>query len=282
MNLSGDSNPLTIPTNDFKLVNKNLQDPDRNIRQAALKCMLDHCQKIENLSETEANEIYDTFYLALLQCYADKYENVRNAAIEVMTMLVKHLSTNSYYIECIVPVIAKRLGSDRTEIIEESEEIRLVLLQQIFVIVTKFHQCSEGTNYLANVYNDIMDILRKCLPDSFPDVQRECCAIIQVLATATPTFHMRSTDLVNRLILMLRHRQLANRISAIQALGVVALHINGNGETIIKIIQSISPLLMDSIQSVRLECGRVGCKWLLHLRDRYSFFERLVPLALCW
>lgn len=274
---------------EFDLLNKNLQNIDRINRQTALKNILEHCQKMGNsLSENEANQIYETFYLALLKCYADRYENVRNLAIEIMTLLINHLPINSYYIECIVPIIAKRLG--QAEIHEDSEEIRLILLQQIAVIVQKFRQpdndCSTTTtnvkDYLANIYNDIIDILVKSLRDSHPAVQRECCLIIQKLAAATPNFYMRSVNLVDGLIVMLKHRHLANRIAAIQTLGIVALHIHGNGEAIVKIISSISPLLMDSIPAVRLECGLIGCKWLLDLRDRYSFFERLVPLVLCW
>lgn len=55
-----------------------------------------------------------------------------------------------------------------------------------------------------------------------------------------------------------------------------------NGDVIVKIIVSVSPLLMDSMPQIREECGRVGCYWLLKLRDRYSFFERILPLVLCW
>lgn len=44
----------------------------------------------------------------------------------------------------------------------------------------------------------------------------------------------------------------------------------------------ISPLLMDSMGLVRRECGRLGCLLSLKLRDRYSYFEKLAPLILCW
>lgn len=64
--------------------------------------------------------------------------------------------------------------------------------------------------------------------------------------------------------------------------GVVCLHINNKNDKIVKSIVSISPLLTDSVAAVRRMCGIVGCQWLLKLPDRYSFFERIVPLVLCW
>lgn len=63
--------------------------------------------------------------------------------------------------------------------------------------------------------------------------------------------------------------------------GVLAVNIQ-NGEAVVKIIVSVSPLLMDSMPQIREECGKVGSHWLLKLRDRYSFFERILPLVLCW
>lgn len=277
--LAMESNSITDNLNNqFNLLNKNLQNTDRTSRQAALQNILTHCQTPAILTESDADHIFNTFYLALLKCYYDRYENCRNLAIEIVTTLLTALPKTSYYIECIVPTVAKRIG--RPELIEDSEEIRLLLAQQIVVIV---RECRKPDHdLLANVYNDIIDILVKCQRDSFPAIQRECCIIIRALADASPMFHLRTIDLADGLIVMLQHRHSANRIAAIEAIGIVALHIHGHGETVIKLIAAVSPLLMDAMPTVRLECGRVGCRWLLALRDRYSFFERLVPLVLCW
>uniref|UniRef100_A0A182T996 Condensin complex subunit 1 C-terminal domain-containing protein n=1 Tax=Anopheles maculatus TaxID=74869 RepID=A0A182T996_9DIPT len=43
---------------------------------------------------------------------------------------------------------------------------------------------------------------------------------------------------------------------------------------------ALSPLLMDDVPYVRRACGRVGCVMLQKLRDRYSFFHRILPLVL--
>lgn len=48
-----------------------------------------------------------------------------------------------------------------------------------------------------------------------------------------------------------------------------------------RIIKEISILVMDPVPSVRRECGRVGCLFLVKMRDRYSHFERILPLVLC-
>lgn len=263
----------------FELLNKNLQKPDRTSRQTALQNILTHCRNPDvTFTESDANNIFSAFYLALLKCYNDRYENCRNLAIEIVTTLLGTVPKTSSYTECFVSVVAKRIG--RPELLEDSEEVRFALVKQIAVIVRTF--CQPRHDLQVNVYNDIIDILVKCLRDTYPVVQLECCNIIGALADASPSFHLRTTELADGLIAMLQHRHSANRIAAIEAIGIVALHMQSNDKTVIKLIAAVSPLLMDAMPTVRLECGRVGSRWLLALRDRYSFFERLVPLVLCW
>lgn len=261
-----------------ELLCKNIQSTDRNIRQKSLESLLEQSKHV-SLTSDQAVTLFNQCYLIAFKCYADKFESCRNAAVALISGLLERLPQNDFYVENIVPIIARRIG--QTEIIEDSEEMRLLLVGQLAQVVAKFVITDPNNDQLAKSYNYIMDIVLKTLRDPYPVVQRRTCEVINILSKATPSFSVRSEQLANPLIAMLSHRQSPNRIAAIETLGIVALHIH-NGDVVVKIIVSISPLLMDDIPYVRRECGRVGCRWLMDLRDRYSFFERILPLVLCW
>lgn len=274
-----------------------IQNPDRRLRQNALQQLLDRCEPPPShnngeettvvpgsvLSPQRAAEIFNVAYLPLFRCYADRFEQCRTLAINVIGALVAQLPRqNSFYAENIVPVLCRRIG--QPEIIEDSEEVRLLLVQQLHAIIIQQQLATTDgtTDPLLQCYNPIMDILVKTLSDPYPTIQRTSCTIVDALAAVSAfSFPARADQLVGPLIVMLAQRQYALRLAAVRALGTVALHIRSNSETIVRCIVAVSPLLMDGQAPVRLECGRIGCRWLLELRDRYSFFERLIPLALC-
>lgn len=273
---------------------KNFQSLERIERQMSLREFLEVYQLLDSNVATattngddvppEGNKtvhetIFNKIYLYILKGYSDKYEICRCLSVDIMTLLLTHLTDNEYYLECIIPVLTKRLG--QSEIIEDSEEMRYQLLQQLSFLIDKFKAKKPTDDRLFKSYNDIIDILLKTLRDPFPSVQEECCSIIVALSKEK-CFHYRSEVLVIPLTPILRHRQSKLRIAAINALGHVCLSITTNGECILKIITEISPLLMNDMPRVRMECGRIGCLLLLELRDRYSYFDRLLPLVFCW
>lgn len=261
---------------------------DRGQRLSGLKKLLKFCESSafsgENPVDTQQpQEIFQEVYLHILRCYADDSEKCRSLATEIVSKMLEKLPRNDFYLNYIVPAIARRIG--RPELVEESEEMRLQWLQQVRDIVERY-QCTptdeDSTDYLLKVYNDLIDILKKCLTDPFPVAQREACEIAKLLAKATPSFHYQAEALVKPLLLILKHKQSANRTVAIETLGIVLLHITTNTECILNVLTELRLLLLDSVPSVRRECGRVGGKLLLELRDRYSHFDRILPLVLCW
>lgn len=265
-----------------------IQNQERMVRQRALKEVLEFCQKEGNLSSENAIEIFDFVYLCLIKCYSDRFEMCRSLSCSIVSEILKHLEQNDYYLSLLVPVIAKRLAT--LDVVEESEEMRLQLLKQLNYIIGKYKDISEiegvrgksdGEDRLLKPYNDIVDILKACLLDSYPAILKECCEIIKVTATASPSFHYRAEALVDPLQTLLKHRHSPVRIGAVEALGIVALNIHTNSDMVKQVIKELSPLVMDSIPFVRREVGRVGCLFLMALRDRYSFFERILPLVLC-
>ncbi|XP_035894590.1 dynein assembly factor 5, axonemal [Anopheles stephensi] len=255
-----------------------VQNPDRMVRQRALKNF--EVNFIRDIaSDEECSRLYDETYLHILRCYGDRFESVRTLAVSVMDVLLGKLPTNDYYLGCIVPVLVKRIG--QAETIEESEELRLQMLEQLEMLVVKYSD-PDGSHGdpLLKVFDSVVDILIKTLRDPYPAAQKKSCEIVIALAEATPSLHYRAEVLVEPAKSILPHRHSANRIAAVETLGVLSLHILSNGDRVSEIIMAVSPLLMDDVPYVRRACGRVGCVMLQKLRDRYSFFHRILPLVL--
>lgn len=266
-----------------------IQNQDRMLRQRALKELLEFCGAEANLTSENAMEIFDSTYLCLIKCYSDKFEMCRSLSCSIVSELLKFLEQNDYYLSLLVPVIAKRLAVQ--DVVEESEEMRLQLLKQLNFIITKYQDLNttgtvrekaDGEDRLLKPYNDIVDILKASLTDAYPAVLKVACEVINVTAIASPSFHYRAETLADPLMRLLKHRQSPIRIAAVEALGVVALNIHSNSDLLKHIFKELSPVVMDSTPFVRREVGRAGCLFLMKLRDRYSFFERILPLVLCW
>lgn len=273
-------NNVKLSENEAQIMCKKLQNPERTIRQMALKELLKIATK-ELHSEISAEEWFDATHLYIIRCYADRFEMCRSLAASIISgFILNTANPNDSYLDYIVPILKRRIGQGA--IVEDSEELRLQLIEQTLEVVQAFSSVREGEDPLMRHYNDIIDTILKTLTDPYACVQRKACEVIMALAGATRCFHSRADSLVNPLIVLLSHRQSATRVIAIETLGCVCLHIDNKNDKIIKVITSISPLLMDLVPSVRRQCGRVGCRWLLELPDRYSFFERILPLVLCW
>lgn len=273
-----------------------IQNQERMVRQKGLKELLEFCATEGNLTSENSVEIFDSVYLCLIKCYSDKFEMCRSFACSIVSEILKNLEQNDYYLSLLVPVITRRVLAKRLatqDVVEESEELRLQLLKQLNFIINKYKELnltgtvrwsnhSDGEDRLLKPYNDIVDILKSCLHDSYPAILKECCEIIKVTAIASPSFHYRAEALADPLMNLLKHRHSPIRTAAVESLGIVAINIQSNAELIKRTLKELSPVVMDPVPFVRREVGRVGCLFLMKLRDRYSFFERILPLVLCW
>ncbi|KAM6079461.1 dynein axonemal assembly factor 5 isoform 2-T2 [Theristicus caerulescens] len=68
------------------------------------------------------------------------------------------------------------------------------------------------------------------------------------------------------------------RVDVIQATGAVIQF--GNGKSVDDVLSHLAQRLFDEIPKVRHAVTTVIGEWLLHLRDRYSYFHKLIPLLL--
>lgn len=199
---------------ELEVLCKNIQSGEKSKRQTALKELLKIVSKQTN--DEDLKKLLDQTYLHLVKCYTDQFESTRSLAISIVNeLLIRFTARNEFFLEYILPTIRRRIGLP--ELVEESEEVQLQLLEQVGCIVDKFQSREE--DFLMRAYNDIMDIVTRNLCNQFASAHRECCKVIQLLAIATPSFYMRAENLVDPLIELLCHRQSATRATAVQTLG---------------------------------------------------------------
>lgn len=195
---------------------KNIQSAERAVRQKALNNLLQIVSF--GLEPTYAKELFDTTYLHIIKCYSDKFETSRSLAASIFSKFIDSLpSNNDHYLGYLVPVLKRRIGMK--EIVEDSEEMRLQLMQQLHQIVDKFKYKNEGEDRLLSSYNDIMDILLKTLTDPYSAVQQQACHVIKIMPKATPFQGGRVPLLAPSLINLLKHRHSPVRILAIETIG---------------------------------------------------------------
>ncbi|NWV57716.1 DAAF5 factor, partial [Daphoenositta chrysoptera] len=126
---------------------------------------------------------------------------------------------------------------------------------------------------------DIARLLQATLLDHYAEVRRESCRCAVACARAVPEhFHMQSESLIKPLMQTISHQHYRVRVDVIQATGAVIQF--GNAKSVDDVLSHLAQRLFDEIPKVRHAVTTVIGEWLLHLRDRYSYFHKLIPLLL--
>ncbi|XP_038618727.1 LOW QUALITY PROTEIN: dynein assembly factor 5, axonemal [Tachyglossus aculeatus] len=192
----------------------------------------------------------------------------------------------------LVPALARRLGGaggaamgggagggpgaavhPPSPLPEPCEELRLELVQTLGLLAAK---CGP---HLAPYLADVVSVLRVTIVDPFPDVKRESCGCAAAYARALPDhFHMQSEALITPLMQTITHQHSKVRVAVIEATGTVIQF--GNGKSVDDVIAHFAQRLFDDVPQVRKAVTSVVGNWLLDLRDRYSYFHKLIPLLL--
>lgn len=210
----------TAPISTVHLLCKNLQCDERVVRQKALKDLLKTVSA--GLEPSHAKDLFDETYLHIIKCYSDKFETSRALAANIFSKFIVSLpADNDYYLGYLVPVLKRRIGMK--EIVEDSEELRLQLVEQLYQIVDKFRYKKDGKCHLLTSYNDIMDILVKTLNDPYSAVQQQTCQVIKIMPKATPFQGEKVPPLAPLSAALLKHRHSAVRILGIETLGEMVL-----------------------------------------------------------
>ncbi|ALC46594.1 CG31320, partial [Drosophila busckii] len=266
---------------DTKQICSELQSEDYRQRCRTLLQLTEHCAAAPANTSVEAIAgDFDELYLHLLKCYGDRFEKVRSQAVQAVSAFMQSLPPLDFHLLNVVSTLAERMG--QTETVEQSEEIRLLYIQQLRLMLQKYAQMGNA-GVLRECYEQVVQVLNKSIRDAYAAVQREGCATLVELTTVASTheFQPYTETLAIALYSMLNHRHAPARIAAVQALAHLSLHMNASGDSLKRLIGEVSPLLMDNMPLVRRECGQMGVLMLLQLKDRYSYFERILPLVLC-
>ncbi|KAH8318078.1 hypothetical protein KR074_007500, partial [Drosophila pseudoananassae] len=265
---------------DVPLICEQLEGSDRNQKNQALAGIRELCQKApKHVSTEDIADVFDKLYLHLLKAYDDRFESVRDHAVQAVNAFLKLLPPMDFHLLNVVSTLAERMG--KAETVEPSEEIRHLYIEQLHLMVRKYAQMGN-VGVFRECYPQVVKILIKSIKDDYPSVQREGCGTLVDLAKVANTHELRPfcESLAVALYGMLNHKHAQARMAAVEAIGRISLHIDASGDAMRRLFNEISPLLMDSMPLVRREVGQVGVLMCLELPDRYSFFERILPLIL--
>uniref|UniRef100_A0A669EYT5 Dynein axonemal assembly factor 5 n=1 Tax=Oreochromis niloticus TaxID=8128 RepID=A0A669EYT5_ORENI len=225
----------------------------------------------KGLSSSALQEVFSSLLKPLLKCLSDPMERCRETTIAVLTEFIRCVPKPEESLPYLMPCLAQRFGEK--EILEPAEELRLSAVEMLTLIV---EVCGKN---LAPYLSEVINILQRTIVDPFPDVKRESCKCTVNFAKCLPEhFHMQAESLIKPLMLTIAHQHTRVRVSVIEATGAVIQH--GSGKKVDDVLSHLAQRLFDDSPQVRKAVTAVVGDWLLHFRDRYSYFHKLIPLLL--
>ncbi|KPJ08314.1 HEAT repeat-containing protein 2 [Papilio machaon] len=217
--------------------------------------------------------IFPEIYAYVLKGFSDASEGCREMSILIISNFIEHLPLNDYYLTYILPVIVRRIGC--AEIVEDSEEVRLLLIELVHKILIKY----KNTQLLTSFFNDFTSILTKTSTDPFPKVKLEACECIILLSKIiNREFHLQCESFIKPVLSNFAHQHFRVRVAAIRAIGAIV--ISGNAKCFELSITPMAEKLFDENTQVRLQVTLEVGNWMMKYKDRYSFWHRMIPLML--
>ncbi|XP_017788530.1 PREDICTED: dynein assembly factor 5, axonemal, partial [Habropoda laboriosa] len=206
-----------------------------------------------------------------LRILNDSVEICRDQTLEIMKQFIVNLTPNDRYIMYLLPTLSKRLGS--FEQIETSEEVRLKCVTLLKIIILKYK------NLLISYIDDLTKILTHTVADNYPLVKRESCDCISEFANNLPNyFYSQAQNLVKPILNNFTHQHYRVRIASIRTIGDVIQY--GNSKSVEEVATPLAEKLFDQHGLVRAATIEIAGCWLLKLRDRYSWWHKILPLLL--
>ncbi|XP_062840841.1 dynein axonemal assembly factor 5-like [Trichomycterus rosablanca] len=247
-----------------------LNEEEKNTRKSALESIK---RKTINkgLQSAVLQEVFACLQKSLLKCLSDPMERCRELAIQIFGDFVRCVPKPEDSLPYLIPALAQRLGENK--ILEPTEELRLSMVE---LLALTLEVC--GGNF-APYLDDIIKILKNTITDPFPEVKRESCKLtINCARCVTGQFHMQAECLIKPLMQTISHHHSRVRVAAIEAVGAVILY--GPVKNMDDVLSHLAQRLFDDSPQVRKTVTLVVGDWLLNLRDRYSYFHKLIPLLL--
>ncbi|KAM6250004.1 dynein axonemal assembly factor 5 [Porphyrio hochstetteri] len=251
-----------------------LREPDsgRAARLRALEAIRAEVQE-RPLSGAEVQEVFGAHLVRpLARCLVgDAAERCRELALQLLCHGLTRGDRPGEALPVLLPALAQRLCPPQG--CEPSEELRLGLVQLLGLLLQR---CGAS---MVPYLDDVIRILQVTLLDHYAEVRRESCRCAVACSQAMPEhFHMQSESLIKPLMQTISHQHYRVRVDVIQATGAVIQY--GNGKSVDDVLSHLAQRLFDEIPKVRHAVTTVVGEWLLHLRDRYSYFHKLIPLLL--
>lgn len=212
-NMSSGEDDFVQKVSSAKKICATLQSEDRCVRKQAFVDL----QKLlsAQLSQKELQTIFNEIHIYTFACFRDKVEAVRSQAIKFMSFFILDcLAVNDYYLTYLFPVVVERIGT--VELVEESEEIRLQLLNFMHATVNKYF----GTEQLKPFLNDIVLVLCETVKDQHPEIKEASCKCIRSVAQALPRdFHKQAQSLVKPVLTAFGYQRYKIRVEAVKSMG---------------------------------------------------------------
>ncbi|XP_037872856.1 dynein axonemal assembly factor 5 [Bombyx mori] len=250
-----------------------LQSESKIARKNALTKLSEEIFENPENVDCDLTVVFPEIYAHVLKSYSDQSEACRELAVQIISNFIEKLPLNDYYLTYIFPTLVRRIGCP--EIVEESEEIRLVLIQLVHTILDRY----KVTHYLNSFLNDLTSILTKTVTDPYSKVKVEACECIILLAeNLQRDFHFQSESYVKPVLSNLAHQHFRVRAAAVKAIGAIVM--SGNVKCLELSITPMAEKLFDENSQVRLQVTLEVGNWMLKYRDRYSFWHRMMPLLL--
>ncbi|XP_022051018.2 dynein axonemal assembly factor 5 isoform X2 [Acanthochromis polyacanthus] len=247
-----------------------LNEDNKATRRRALELI--RRETLDRLLSSEVQqEVFSALLQPLLRCLSDPMERCRETSIAMLTEFIRSVPRPQEALPYLMPCLAQRFGEK--EILEPAEELRLSAVEMLTLTV---EVCGKN---LAPFLSEMIRVLQRSILDPFPDVKRESCRCTVEFAKSVPEhFHLQAESLVRPLMLTVSHQHSRVRVSAIEATGAVIQH--GSGKNVDDVLSHLAQRLFDDSPQVRKAVTAVVGDWLLHMRDRYSYFHKLIPLLL--
>lgn len=191
-----------------------LQSESKMTRKQALMSINEEIFENAANQDCDLTVVFPEIYAYILKSFSDPAEACRETAALIISNFIERLPLNDYYLTYILPVIVRRIGCP--EIVDDSEEIRLLLIELVHKILDKY----KVTHLLSPFINDLTSILTKTVTDPYPKVKLEACeCIIKVTKMLQRDFHFQSESYVKPILSNFAHQHSRVRVAAIKAIG---------------------------------------------------------------
>ncbi|XP_015188867.1 PREDICTED: dynein assembly factor 5, axonemal isoform X2 [Polistes dominula] len=228
-------------------------------------------EKEEILDTDNLLKIWDKLNRPLIKLLNDQAEVCRDRAVELLKNFLNLLTPHDKHIIYVIPVLSRRLSPE--EYIEPSEEVRLKCITLLKVIILKYK------DHISIYMDEIIGILARTVRDKYPNAKRESCECISELAKIVPRhFYTYSETLIKPILSNFSHQHYRVRVASVKTIGDAIQY--GNSKSMEEVATPLAERLFDQSGVVRAAVVEVAGHWLVELRDRYSWWHKILPLIL--